>query len=105
MELKYSFNNCSFNKDVAIKYGVDIAILINWFRNKGLHEKVLFGVEVFENKIFVEFIISIIQSNFPFWKNRKIRAILRDAVDKKVLIKENLNNNRKIHNMWYAINI
>lgn len=92
-----------FNVDVAIKYGVDKAILIHniaWWINKNIANNNNFH----DGKYWTYNSSEAFSKLFPYMNNRKIERLLRELEkDDNVLISGNYNKSKLDRTKWYSI--
>lgn len=91
-----------FDKDYAIEYGVDEAIILNhiifWIeKNKANKRNFINGYHWTYStyKAFTEI--------FPYWKELKIKRILDSLVKQEVILRENHNKMGYDRTCWYAL--
>lgn len=90
-----------FDIDVAKKYGVNAAIMIENMRF-WIHINEAKKVNFYDGKTWTYNSIEAFKSLFPFWTENQIRHILRKLIQQKVLVKGNYNKHGYDRTLWYA---
>jgi len=92
-----------FDVKIAEKYGLDEAIMLNYFVfwiNKNIANKTNFYDDNYwtycSTKAFTEI--------FSFWSEKQIRRILKSLEDQGIIITGNYNKSKYDRTKWYAIN-
>lgn len=93
--------NYIFKKDLAKKYGVDAAILIQHFQFSIRHHKKN-GTHFYEGRYWTYDSLDTLTSLYPFWTKRVIRRILKHLKEKNVLITSNFNKHKYNRTTWFA---
>ena len=91
---------CSFDVDVARKFGIDAAVAIKTFealitmRKDEAHR--------YEGRYWVRVTLKELSGYFPFWTESKTRNVIRNLIKKGVLLKANYNIMPDDNTLWYA---
>ena len=93
----------SFSPDFAVKFGVEVSILIHHFQYWIRHNKAQ-GINFFEGKYWTFQTYEQILAHFPYWSRDQLKRILKKSIDEKILVKGNFNKNPYDHTIWYAFN-
>jgi hypothetical protein len=93
--------NYSFDVEVATKYGVDEAIVIQnfqfWiFKNKAGER------HSHDGRTWTFNSIKALETIFPFWSVKQIRRVIKSLVDKGILMTGNYNQKGYDQTTWYA---
>ncbi|RLA20987.1 MAG: hypothetical protein DRQ62_09945, partial [Gammaproteobacteria bacterium] len=95
--------NYSFSANVAVKYGVDEAIIIANFRFWILKNKAC-DDNCFDGRTWTYNTIKALHIIFPFWTEKQLRRIIDSLVKKEVLLVGNYNKSAYDRTKWYAFN-
>ena len=90
-----------FKKEIAKKYGVEAAILIQHFQYSINHHKKN-GTHFYEGRYWTYDSVSSLTNLYPFWSTRTIRTIIKHLLDKNVLISGNFSKNKYERTRWFA---
>lgn len=90
-----------FNVAVASEYGVEEAVIIYNFKMQILYFKNN-NKNFIEGRTWTKNSSEALRKFFPFWSSKKISRLIKNLVDKNVLIKGNFNNDRFDRTLWYA---
>jgi hypothetical protein len=95
---------CFFNFELAEKYGVKEAILLQHFifwilNNQKKKSKLHFR----DNRYWTYLSMHDLQESFPFWTERQIRLILKYLISKKQLIKGEYGRKLYYRANWYTV--
>ena len=94
--------NHNFNLSIAIKYGVEEAIIIHniyfWIMKNKAN-----GKHFYDGEFWTYNSIEAFAELFPYWTRRQIERILRNAIEKGALKKGNYNAIAYDRTTWYAI--
>ena len=91
----------SFDRDVAVKYGVESAILIKAFQF-WIEKNITNQVNFYDENYWTYNSLEALERMFPFWSKKQITRILDNLVEKQVLIKGNYNRTKFDRTLWYA---
>lgn len=91
-----------FNVEIAQKLGVNEAIIIRNFQ-LWLKKNEANNANFHNGRYWTYNSVSAFCKIFPFWTERQIRNILKNLVDKRILIKGNFNKNSYDKTIWYSI--
>jgi len=90
-----------FDTDIAREYGVNEAIMIQnfayWIAKNEANDK-----HFHDGRYWVYNSVEAFSRLFPFWTAAQIRHILKNLVDKGVIIKGNYNASQYDRTCWYA---
>lgn len=91
-----------FNIDIAIKYGVDEAIMINhlffWILHNEANEK-----NFYEGYYWTFNTVSAFEKLFPYWSRRQIDRILKSLETKGLILTGNYNKSTYDRTKWYTL--
>jgi hypothetical protein len=94
--------NYSFNKEIAIKYGVDEAIVLNnitfWIEKNKANNK-----HFYDGKYWTYNSINAWCELFPFWTPKQIRRILLSLENKGLIERGNFNKASYDRTLWYSL--
>jgi hypothetical protein len=94
--------NHSFNVEIAIKYGVQEAIIIEniyfWIQKNKANNKHFYDGEYWTYNSVKAFNVI-----FPYWTERQITKILKKAEDKKLIRTGNYNEKQYDRTKWYTL--
>jgi hypothetical protein len=93
--------NYSFDVEVATKYGVDEAIMIQnfqfWiFKNKAGEKN------QHDGRTWTFNTIKALETIFPFWSVKQIRRVMKSLIDNEILVTGNYNQKGYDQTTWYA---
>ena len=92
----------SFNSEIAIKYGVDGAIMIEnlhfWISKNKANEK-----HFYDGRYWTYNSLKAFEKLFPFWSSRQIERILRNLINQGAIITGNYNKIPYDRTKWYAL--
>lgn len=95
--------NHSFDIDVAVKYGVNEAILIEnmrfWIAKNKANNR-----HFYEGRYWTYNSIKAYSELFPYWTSNQVRRIIQGLVSQGVIIVGNHNSNPYDRTQWYALN-
>lgn len=90
-----------FDVDIAIKYGVNVAIILEnmnyWIKKNEANDK-----HFYEGKYWTYNSIKGFEKLFPYWGKDKIYRVLKKAEDLGLIIKGNYNKLSYDRTTWYA---
>ena len=99
--LLYYFMTYSFDIDIATRFGVPEAIMIQnlayWIRKNEAN-----GKHQHEGRFWTYNSVAAFGELFPFWTRAQIRRVLESLQEKGVIIKGNFNEDAYKHTSWYA---
>jgi hypothetical protein len=98
---KKKMENCSFNTEVAAKYGIGEAILIRNFQ-LFIGMNASNGRNIYDDRIWSYDSVAALRVRFPFWTTRQINRILKNLIDQKILVTGNYNQHKYDRTTWYA---
>ncbi len=79
-----------FERDIAIKYGVKEAIVINcfkvWIETNRANDKCLHRAVDNVERTWMRNSIKALQKTLPFWSSRQIQKVLKSIVKQNILI-------------------
>ena len=92
----------SFNSEIAIKYGVDGAIMIEnlhfWISKNKANEK-----HFYDGRYWTYNSLKAFEKLFPFWSSRQIERILRNLINQGAIVTGNYNKIPYDRTKWYAL--
>ena len=92
----------NFNIDIAIKYGVDEAIMINhlffWILHNEANEK-----NLHEGYYWTFNSVSAFEKIFPYWSRRQIDRVLKSLETKGLILTGNYNKSAYDRTKWYTL--
>lgn len=93
--------NYLFDSDLAVRFGVDEAIMIAnfqyWIRKNEVN-----GKHLHDGRYWTYNSVDAFTKLFPFWSGRQIRRILKSLIDKGVIVTGNYNTSAYDRTTWYA---
>ena len=92
----------SFNIEIAEKYGVNEAIMLNNFMF-WIKKNIANGTNNFDDNWWTFNSARAFKDLFPFWSESQIRRILKSLIEKGILIEGNYNKVAYDRTKWYAI--
>ena len=94
--------NYNFNIEIAIKIGVDEAIMLNnfvyWLAKNKANNK-----NFFDGNYWTFNSVRAYCELFPFWKESQIKRILKSLIEQNVLVVGNYNQNAYDRTNWYSL--
>lgn len=90
-----------FKKEIAKKYGVEAAILIQHFQYAIDNHKRK-GSHFYERRYWTYDSVNNLTNLYPFWSTETIRRLINNLIDKKVLITGNFNKHKYDRTRWFA---
>lgn len=94
--------NYSFDKEHAIKYGVDEAIMLHnmifWIDKNRANSK-----HFYEDRYWTYNSVEAFKQLFEFWTAKQLRRIIESLVNQKVIIRGNFNKSNMDRTGWYAL--
>lgn len=90
-----------FKKEIAKKYGLESAILIQHFQYSIGHHKRC-GSHFYEERYWTYDSVANLTNLYPFWSTSTIRRVIKNLLDKKVIITRNFNKNKYDRTRWFA---
>jgi len=91
----------SFSVELAQQYGVECAILIDYFQFWIIQNKAM-KIDFHDGKTWIHLTQEEISAWYPYWNRNKVQAIIQKLVDYGVLIKGNYNKSSFDKTTWYA---
>lgn len=91
----------AFDTQEAAQYGVDEAIMINYFRYWIRHNRANNHNQI-DGKFWTYNTIPALSSFFGFWTEKQVRRILNSLMDQDVLVKANHNQKGYDRTTWYS---
>lgn len=92
----------SFNVDIAVRYGIRTAIILNnlnfWIKKNESNEK-----HFHEGRYWTYNSIRAFTRLFPYWTERQIQEELRKMEEQGLILKGNFNENAYDRTCWYAL--
>ena len=85
----------------AEAYGVNEAIMIQHFRF-WINKNIANGKNHYQGRTWTYNSMTAFCEIFPFWTRRQIERILKNMVDKQIIVKDNFNSNKNDRTIWYA---
>lgn len=92
----------SFNKQVAILYGVEEATMVHNFVH-WIEKNRANGKHFYKGTYWTYNSIKAFCEIFPFWTKRQIERILKSLIDKQAIISDEFNEMAYDRTRWYAI--
>lgn len=95
--------NHSFNVDIAKKYGVELAIILEnmqWWISKNKANKKHF----YEGRYWTYNSVKAFSELFPYWSVHQIGRYLRRLENEELIISGNFNKAGYDHTKWYSVN-
>lgn len=92
----------SFSVDVAQKYGIDIALMLNHFSFWYLKNK-SDGVNFHENDFWVRMRAEQLREYFPYYSLRQLRYIIDKMIDLELLKQDTFNKRSNDTTKWYCL--
>ena len=92
----------AFNTSVAKEYCVDIAILLNNFKNWTI-DNLANNINIRDGLCWTRNTLDAFQVTFQFWTRRQLETIISNAVKAGLIKKGNYNKNRYDRTCWYAL--
>ena len=90
-----------FDSEIAIKYGVEAAIIIQHFQYSiGHHKKN--GTHFHDGRYWTYDSIKNLRRIYPFWTRKIIWKIIKQLEDKKVILSGNHNKNKSDRTKWFS---
>lgn len=93
--------NYSFDKQHAINYGVDEAIMIHnfifWIDKNRANKK-----HFYDNRYWTYNSVEAFKELFEFWTAKQLRRIIESLVDQKIIMRGNYNKSNIDRTGWYA---
>ena len=90
-----------FNTEIALKYGIEEAIVINnlqfWILKNRANKKHFINDRTWTYNSYKAF-----SEIFPYWNEHKIKRILDSLVEQGILLRENFNKSGYDRTCWYA---
>lgn len=91
----------SFDTDIAAEYGVNEAIMIQnfifWISKNAANDK-----HFHDGRYWTYNSVEAFAKLFPFWNAAQVRNVLKNLINKGVLIKGNYNSSQRDRTSWYA---
>ena len=91
----------NFDSELANRYGVDEAIMINnfsfWISKNKANDK-----HFYDGRYWTYNSVSAFTELFTFWTEKQLRRILASLIDQKVLITGNYNKKKSDKTTWYS---
>lgn len=91
-----------FNSDLAVKYGVDEAIILQNFIF-WIKKNIANNVNYQDGKYWTYCSVQAMTKLFPFWSEGQIVRILKSLINQGILEKGCFNENKYNRTSWYAI--
>ncbi len=100
--LRIFMNNHSFDVNIAIKYGVPVAIVINhlafWIQKNKANEK-----HFYEGRYWTYNSIKAFQELFPYWSFKQMRTVLDKVKESGLILTGNFNQIGYDQTLWYGL--
>lgn len=90
-----------FDDEIAVKYGVDSAIMI-WNLSYWIEHNEANGMHFHDGRTWTFNSVEAFTKIFPFWSRGQIRRILKSLEDNGVIMTGNYNQSTYDRKMWYA---
>ena len=90
-----------FDDEIAVKYGVDSAIMI-WNLSYWIEHNEANGMHFHDGRTWTFNSVEAFTKIFPFWSRGQIRRILKSLEDNGVIMTGNYNQSTYERKMWYA---
>lgn len=95
-------SNYTFNIDLACKFGVEEAIILEniifWINKNAANEK-----HFYDGKFWTYNSVKAFKILFPFWTSKQISRILKSLIAQGILITGNFNSSKYLRTLWYSI--
>lgn len=90
-----------FDDEIAVKYGVDSAIMI-WNLSYWIEHNEANGMHFHDGRTWTFNSVEAFTKIFPFWSRGQIRRILKSLEDNGVIMTGNYNQSTYDRKIWYA---
>jgi hypothetical protein len=91
-----------FDVDIAIKYGVDVAIFVKnlayWVAHNQAESK-----NCHDGRYWSYNTLDAFPKHFPYWSTKQIRRIIDQCVEHGLIVKGNYNKQRYDRTVWYSL--
>lgn len=92
----------SFSVDVAQKFGVDIALLLNhfsfWYKKNKADD-----VNLFKGDYWVRMKAKTLQDYFPYYSERQLRYMVDKMIELKLIKRDEFNQKKNDRTKWYTL--
>lgn len=91
-----------FDVEDAVKYGVEVAILLQYFRTN-LRENKVNNKHIYDRYVWVQFSFEALTQLFPYFKLDKIKRILYKMESEKIVVTGDFVATSHSHSKWYSL--
>jgi|GEM_PF-1357431 len=92
----------SFNEEMAAEYGLSVIIFCtkigDWLKWNKANEQ-----NFYDGKYWTYNSLKALTLLFPFWSTDQLRKVIKDAMDRKLIVKGNYNKSPYDKTLWYTL--